>query len=83
MSLGETEGFVRVVIDKDSEVILGFEAVGPEVSNLIAEGGLALEMGALATDVGWTIHAHPTLSEVLMEAANAALGQAVHAVNRK
>jgi dihydrolipoamide dehydrogenase len=53
------------------------------VSNLIAEGGLALEMGALATDVGWTIHAHPTLSEVLMEATNAALGQAVHAVNRK
>jgi dihydrolipoamide dehydrogenase len=50
---------------------------------LIAEGGLAIEMGAVATDLAWTIHAHPTLSEVLMEATNAALGQCVHAVNRK
>lgn len=83
LSMKETDGFIRVVIDANTEVILGVEAVGPEVSNLIAEGGLAIEMGAVATDLAWTIHAHPTLSEVLMEATNAALGQCVHAVNRK
>ncbi|PIE18737.1 MAG: dihydrolipoyl dehydrogenase [Proteobacteria bacterium] len=82
LSLGETDGFVRVVMDADSEVLLGVEAVGPDVSALIAEAGLALEMGAVASDLGWTIHAHPTLAEALMEAANAALGHAVHALNR-
>ena len=58
------------------------EAVGPEVSNLVAEVALAIEMGALASDVGLTVHAHPTLTEAVMEAANAAIGQAVHALNR-
>ncbi len=82
LSLNEAEGFVRVIMCADSEVILGVEAVGPEVSDLIAEAGLALEMGAVASDVGWTIHAHPTLAEAVMEAANAALGHAVHALNR-
>lgn len=82
LSLNEPDGFIRVVIDADSEVLLGVQAVGPEVSNLIAECGLAIEMGALASDVGLTIHAHPTLSEAVMEASNAALGHAIHAVNR-
>ena len=83
LSLNEATGFVRAVVDEDSGVLLGVEAVGPEVSNLIAEAGLALELGALAEDVGATIHAHPTLSEAVMEAANAALGHAIHAINRK
>jgi len=82
LSLNDTEGFVRVIIDAETSVILGCEAVGPEVSNLIAEVGLAIEMGALASDLGLTIHAHPTLAEAVMEATNAALGHAVHAINR-
>jgi dihydrolipoamide dehydrogenase len=82
LSLNDTEGFVRVIVDADSELLLGVEAVGPEVSNLIAEVGLALELGARASDLGLTIHAHPTLAEAVMEATNAALGQAIHALNR-
>jgi dihydrolipoamide dehydrogenase len=82
LSLNDADGFVRVVVDADSGVLLGCEAVGPEVSNLIAEVGLALELGALATDLGLTIHAHPTLAEAVMEATNAALGHAIHAMNR-
>lgn len=82
LSLNDTDGFVRVVADKETGVLLGFEAVGPEVSNLVAEAALALEMGAQASELGQTIHAHPTLAEAVMEAANAALGQAVHALNR-
>ena len=82
LSLNDTDGFVRVVVDADSGVLLGVEAVGPEVSNLIAEAGLALEMGALASELGGVIHAHPTLAEAVMEAANGALGHAIHAMNR-
>jgi dihydrolipoamide dehydrogenase len=82
LSLNDTDGFVRVIADKQSGVLLGFEAVGPEVSNLVAEAALAIEMGALASELGQTIHAHPTLAEAVMEAANAALGQAIHALNR-
>lgn len=82
LSLNDTDGFVRVIADKATGVLLGFEAVGPEVSNLVAEAALAIEMGAQASELGQTIHAHPTLAEAVMEAANAALGQAVHALNR-
>ncbi len=82
LSLNEADGFVRVVVDADSQVILGMQAVGPEVSNLIAEVGLAIEMGAQASDLGLTIHAHPTLPEAVMEATNHALGHAIHALNR-
>jgi dihydrolipoamide dehydrogenase len=82
LSLNDSDGFVRVVIDAETGVLLGCEAVGPEVSNLIAEVGLALELGALASDLGLTIHAHPTLAEAVMEATNAALGHAIHALNR-
>ena len=53
----------------ESEVVLGGEVVGPEASNIIAEIGLAVEMGALASDVHLTIHAHPTMSELLSDVA--------------
>jgi len=72
LTTGETDGFVRVVIDAKTTEILGAQIVGPEASDLIAEAGLAIEMGALALDVGLTIHAHPTLAEAFMEAAKAA-----------
>jgi dihydrolipoamide dehydrogenase len=64
-------------------VLLGGHIVGPEASNLIAEIGLALEMGALASDLALTIHAHPTLSETVMEASAAALGHAIHALGKR
>jgi len=82
MTTGETEGFVRVVVDGDTKELLGVQIVGPEASDLIAEAALAIEMGAFADDVGLTIHAHPTLAEAFMEACKAALGEAIHAINR-
>lgn len=82
LSLNDSDGFVRVTIDAASKVLLGMEVVGPEASNLIAEAALAIELGATAEDVGLTIHAHPTLTEAVMEACNAALGHAIHAMNR-
>ena len=82
MTTGETDGFARVVIDKNTKAILGCQIVGPQASDLIAEPGLAIEMGALAEDVGLTIHSHPTLSEAFMEATKAAVGEAIHAINR-
>ncbi len=81
MTTGETEGFVKVVADKGSQEILGIHIVGPGASDLIAEGALAIEMGAFVDDLSLTVHAHPTLAEGLMEAAKAALGEAIHAIN--
>jgi len=81
MALGETEGFVKVV--SAGERIVGMSAVGPEASELIAEGTLAIEFGASLEDLALTIHPHPTLSEAVREAADHALGQAVHIMNRK
>jgi dihydrolipoamide dehydrogenase len=82
MTTGETEGFVRVVIDQDTRELLGVQMVGPEASDLIAEAALAIEMGAYADDVGLTIHAHPTLAEAFMEATKSAMGEAIHLINR-
>ncbi len=82
LTTGHSDGFVRIVADKDSEFILGAQIVGPEASELIAELGLAIEMGATLEDVASTIHTHPTLAESVMEAAENALGQAIHTLNR-
>jgi dihydrolipoamide dehydrogenase len=83
LAAGESEGFVKVVMDARSEQLLGVQIVGPDASDLISEMALAIEMGATAHDVALTIHPHPTLSEAIMEAAEAALGKAIHVVNRK
>lgn len=82
LSLGVSEGFVKVVADKETGVLLGAQIAGPEASNLIAELGLALEMGATLEDIALTIHAHPTLGEIVMEAAEGALGHAIHQMNK-
>ena len=82
MSLGSTEGFVKVIGDADTRQLLGIVAVGRGVSEFIGEATLALEMGAFLEDVGNTIHPHPTMSEALQEAVEAALGKAVHMVNK-
>lgn len=82
LSVNAGEGFVKLVADKQTGVLLGAQIVGPEASNLIAEVGLAIEMGATLEDIGLTIHAHPTLGEMMMEAAELALGQPIHVVQK-
>jgi dihydrolipoamide dehydrogenase len=82
MSLGATEGFVKAIGDAESKQLLGIVAVGRGVSEFIGEATLALEMGAYLEDVGLTIHPHPTMSEALQEAVEAALGKAVHMLNK-
>ena len=78
LSLMETEGFVKVVSDARTDEVLGVHMVGPEVTELIAEATLAIEMGATTEDIARTIHAHPTLPEAVMEAAEAVHKMAVH-----
>ncbi|MFB6131912.1 MAG: dihydrolipoyl dehydrogenase [Halanaeroarchaeum sp.] len=82
LTTGHTDGFVRIVADDESGLVLGGQVVGPEASELVAEIGLAVEMGATLEDVAHTIHTHPTLSESVMEAAENALGRAIHTLNR-
>ncbi len=77
-----TDGFVKCIVDADTHLILGYTIVGAHASDIISEAGLAIEMCAEALDVGLTIHPHPTLGESLMEAAKAAIGEAIHVVNR-
>ena len=82
VSIGETDGFVKVITDTTSGRILGIHIVGPSASDLISEAVLALEVVATAEDMALSIHPHPTLGEALMEAAAASLGHAIHIVNR-
>ena len=77
-TLGRTDGFVKVITDPKSELLLGVGMVGPHVSELIGEATLALEMGATLEDLMVTIHPHPTISEAIVEAAEVAAGSAVH-----
>jgi dihydrolipoamide dehydrogenase len=77
-TLGRTDGLVKIISDPQSNLVLGVGMVGPHASELIAEGTLALEMGATLEDLMVTIHPHPTLSEAIMEAAEVAAGTAVH-----
>ena len=78
MTLGRGDGFVRVVYTKDSELVLGIQAVGVGVSEMAGEFALALEMAATLTDIADTIHAHPTLGETVQEVAMKGLGRALH-----
>jgi dihydrolipoamide dehydrogenase len=82
LSVNDTEGFVKVVADAKTGELLGLHIVGNGAGDLISEGALAIEMGAVVDDLRLTIHPHPTLSEGVMEAAAAALGEAVHVINR-
>jgi dihydrolipoamide dehydrogenase len=82
LSTSHTEGFTKIIADSETGFILGGRVVGQEASELIAEIALAVEMGATLEDLGSTIHTHPTLSETVMEAAENALGQAIHTLNR-
>jgi len=78
LTLEAGDGFVRVVARKDDHLIVGWQAVGPEVSELAAAFAQSIEMGARLEDVAGTIHAHPTLGEAVQEAAMRALGHALN-----
>jgi dihydrolipoamide dehydrogenase len=83
ITLDRTDGLTKLVIDPKTERVLGVGIVGAGAGELIAEGVLAVEMGANASDVKLTIHAHPTLSETMMEAAEIFFGQATHVYRPK
>jgi dihydrolipoamide dehydrogenase len=78
MAIGETAGMVKVVVDAATDQVLGVGMVGPHVTDLIAEGALAVRHGLTAGQLAGTIHAHPTLPEAVGEAAHDVHGQAIH-----
>jgi dihydrolipoamide dehydrogenase len=78
----DTDGLVKVIVDAETSEVLGLHVVGNGAGDTIAEAALAIEMGALAADIGLTVHAHPTLPEAIMEAAKASQGEAIHIQNR-
>jgi dihydrolipoamide dehydrogenase len=82
MALNELDGWVKVIGDQKTDKVLGIHMVGPDVTELIAEATLALEMGATVEDLAMTIHAHPTLPEAVMEAAEAVHKRAIHIFQR-
>jgi dihydrolipoyl dehydrogenase len=83
MSIERTDGLTKLLIDPKTERVLGVGIVGVSAGDLISEGVLAIEMGALAADVKLTIHPHPTLSETIMEAAEVFFGQSTHVYRPK
>src|SRR5206468_5695930 len=83
MTLGRTEGLTKLLVDPETERVLGVGIVGVGAGEMIAEGMLAIEMAASARDVALTMHAHPTLSETVLEAAESLYGLSVHQMPRK
>lgn len=83
LSFDRTDGLTKMLLDPQSERVLGVGIVGAGAGELIAEATLALEMGATAEDIALTVHPHPTLSETLMECAEAFYGYATHTLARK
>ena len=83
VAMDRAEGFVKVIAERATGRIVGASMAGPEVSDLVAEAGLAVELGATLEEVASTVHAHPTLPEAFMEACKVALGRAVHALARE
>lgn len=83
MTKNQTQGFVKVIADKKDKRVIGVQIVGSDASDLISEAALAIKMGTTLEDIALTIHPHPTLSESLMEAAEATMGKAIHILNPK
>ncbi|CQR47832.1 Dihydrolipoyl dehydrogenase [Paraliobacillus sp. PM-2] len=80
LSLGNGDGFVKLVTRTDDGLVLGAQIAGANASDMISELGLAIEAGMTAEDLALTIHAHPTLGEITMEAAEVAMGTPIHIV---
>jgi dihydrolipoamide dehydrogenase len=83
LTIDRTEGSTKLIVDPETERVLGVGIVGAGAGELIAEGVLAIEMGALARDVAMTIHPHPTLSETVMESAEVFFGTSTHVYRPK
>ena len=83
ITLDRTDGLTKLVIHPESGRVLGVGIVGPGAGELIEEGVLAVEMGASAADLKLTIHAHPTLSETVMESAEVFFGESTHVYKPK
>ncbi len=77
-AMGETDGMVKILAHARTDRILGFHVIGPHASDLAAEGAVAMEFSASAEDLARSVHAHPTLNEVVKEAALSALGRVIH-----
>ena len=78
LSMNESDGALTLVTRKEDGLVIGGQIVGASASDMIAEIGLAIEAGMTAEDIALTVHAHPTLSEITMEAAEVALGTPIH-----
>jgi len=83
MTFDRTDGLTKMLIDPESDRVLGVGIVGAGAGELISEAVLALEMGATAEDIALSVHPHPTLSETLMECADAFYGHATHTISKK
>jgi dihydrolipoamide dehydrogenase len=77
--VGQHEGFIKIVSDADYGEILGVHIIGPQATELIAEAVVAIELEATVEDLMWTIHAHPTLAEAMLDASNSVYGIAINA----
>ena len=82
-TMNETDGLIKLVGDAKTDALLGMHIVAPQAESLIGEGVIALEMGATVEDIGLSIHPHPTLTESIMDAAEAMHGKAIHIPNPK
>jgi dihydrolipoamide dehydrogenase len=82
LTLGRSDGLGKMVVDGETDKILGVQIAAPEADVLIAEAAVAIELGLTAADIGRVVHAHPTMSELLFEAAEAIHSKAIHIVNR-
>jgi dihydrolipoamide dehydrogenase len=82
-TMNETDGLIKLVADAKTDLLLGMHIVAPQAESLIGEGIIALEMGATIEDIGLSIHPHPTLTESIMDAAEAIHGKAIHILNPK
>jgi dihydrolipoamide dehydrogenase len=82
-TMNESDGLIKLVADAKSDLLLGMHIVAPQAESLIGEGLIALEMGATLEDIGLSVHPHPTFTEGIMDAAEAAHGKAIHILNPK
>ncbi|MCA1012571.1 dihydrolipoyl dehydrogenase [Halobacillus halophilus] len=78
LSLNDSDGFLKLITRKDDNLVIGAQIAGPNASDMVSELGLAIEAGMTAEDLALTIHAHPTLGEITMEAAEVAMGSPIH-----
>ena len=83
LTLNRTDGLTKIIVHRGTGRVVGVGIVGPQAGELISESVLAIEMGATAEDIAFTIHPHPTLTETLMEAAEGIYGASTHLMKRR